>query len=191
VRPAGGRESATPADEHEREHELDARRAYREHGGHVDHVAHRVLGRRALAEEATQETFIRAWRMQERIEPGRPLAPSLATIARRIAIDIHRREARRSTTRLEPDAALPVVVDAALMIEIESLDRLRGAIRTLAPEDAELIGLHHVDGLSYGEVGRRLGIAEGTGTSRSFRIHRELYAMLADIAPATGLHRGV
>lgn len=185
-RAAGGRPQTVPVGDHE----LDVRRAYREHGGLVYNVAHRVLGRPDLAEEATQETFIRAWRMQERIDPSRPLAPWLATIARRIAIDIHRREARRPTTPLGPDDAPSVVVDAALMVEIETLDRLRRAIRTLAPEDAELIRLHHLDGLSYAEVGRRLGIAEGTAKSRLFRIHRALHATLADIGPERRLELG-
>ena len=38
------------------------RRVYRAYGRLVYAVAYRVLGDRALAEEATQQTFVKAWR---------------------------------------------------------------------------------------------------------------------------------
>ena len=56
---------------------------------------------RQLAEEATQQTFVQAWRAASGFDGERPLEPWLATIARRVAIDIHRREARRVATALD------------------------------------------------------------------------------------------
>jgi RNA polymerase sigma factor (sigma-70 family) len=80
----------------------DAVRAlYREYGRLVYAVAYKVLGERGLAEEAAQQAFLKAWRGARSFEPTRDLAPWLATIARRAAIDIHRREARRVHERLE------------------------------------------------------------------------------------------
>jgi DNA-directed RNA polymerase specialized sigma24 family protein len=73
---------------------------YGEYGNLVYVVAHRVLGRRDLAEEAAQQTFVSAWQAADRIDVGRDPAPWLATIAKRAAIDIHRREARRSASAL-------------------------------------------------------------------------------------------
>ncbi|MET0458180.1 MAG: RNA polymerase sigma factor, partial [Ilumatobacteraceae bacterium] len=77
----------------------DAVRAvYREYGGLVFAVSIRTLGSRDLAEESTQRTFVKAWKAAAGFEVGRELGPWLATIARRTAIDIYRREAHRSTT---------------------------------------------------------------------------------------------
>ena len=46
-----------------RDGDPDAVRAvYREYGRLVFAVAYRVLGDRGLAEEATQQTFVKAWR---------------------------------------------------------------------------------------------------------------------------------
>src|SRR5437899_562837 len=69
-----------------RHRDADGVRAmYREYGRLVYAVAHRVLGQHELAEEATQQTFVRAWQAAERLDPDRDPAPWLATIAKRAA----------------------------------------------------------------------------------------------------------
>ena len=77
------------------------RAVYREYGRLVFAVAYKALGSRDLAEEATQQTFVKAWRAAASFDPARELGPWLATIARRTAIDLHRREARRAAVRLD------------------------------------------------------------------------------------------
>src|SRR6476660_4950150 len=73
---------------------------YREYGRLVYAVAHRVLGRRDLAEDAVQQTFVNAWQAADRFDVTRDPASWLATIARRSAIDIYRREQRRPASEL-------------------------------------------------------------------------------------------
>ena len=88
----------------ERFHAGDAdavRPVYAEFGRLVFAVSMRVLGQRELAEEATQQTFVQAWRSASSFEPGREMAPWLVTIARRAAIDIQRRERRRTHITLD------------------------------------------------------------------------------------------
>ena len=75
------------------------RAVYRAYGSLVFAVAMRTLGSRELAEEASQQTFMNAWRAASTFDIGREPGPWLATIARRCAIDVHRREARRATTQ--------------------------------------------------------------------------------------------
>jgi RNA polymerase sigma-70 factor (ECF subfamily) len=58
------------------------RALYRDYGRLVYGVARRVLGRDDLAEEATQQTFMRAWQAADRLDADRDPAPWLATIAR-------------------------------------------------------------------------------------------------------------
>ena len=69
------------------------RAVYRCYGGLVYAIAFSVLGRRALAEEATQQAFLKAWRAAPSLDQSRDMGPWLATIARRAAIDVHRSEA--------------------------------------------------------------------------------------------------
>ena len=156
-----------------------------EYAGLVYRVAYNALGRGDLAEEATQETFVRAWRAADRYDETRGgMAPWLTTIAYRVAIDLHRREQRAPVASLE-DTPITLVVDGRTMESIEAVGRVRDAIRALAPDDAELVRLHHFDGLTDADIGLRLGVPEGTIKSRSFRVRRELVSLLADLAPET------
>lgn len=67
------------------------RSIYRSYGGLVYAVAYKVLGERGLAEEATQQAFLKAWRAAQSFDDRRELGPWLAAIARRVAIDLYRR----------------------------------------------------------------------------------------------------
>jgi RNA polymerase sigma factor (sigma-70 family) len=62
---------------------------YTEHRDAVFGFLARRLGRTA-AEDAFQETFLRALRAYDRLEPGRYLRAWVFTIAARVAIDVHR-----------------------------------------------------------------------------------------------------
>jgi len=164
--------------------EQDAvRELYDRFGGLVFAVSLRVLGDRQRAEEASQQTFLQAWRHADRFEPGRDFAPWLATIARRAAIDIGRREARRPTDALDDARA----DDGALAHSdpsaegVERVWAVRAAIDQLEPTDRELVRLQHLESLTHAEIADRLGIAIGTVKSRSFRAHRRLSQKLGHL----------
>ena len=79
-------------------------RFYGEHCDEVLGYLRRLLGQRA--EDAWQETFLRALRAYDRLEHGRHLRAWVFTIATRVAMDELRRSRRTSpsTTRREPAA---------------------------------------------------------------------------------------
>jgi RNA polymerase sigma-70 factor (ECF subfamily) len=168
--------------------EGDAVRAlYREYGRLAFSVALRTLGHRDLAEEATQQTFVQAWRAADRLDPGRDPGPWLATIARRAAIDIFRREQRRATETLSdlaPD-------DPAVTTLPPDIDRwhdrwqVRRAIDELVEDEREVVRLQHLEGLTHAEIAERLGVPVGTVKSRSHRAHRRLAASLAHLREAS------
>jgi RNA polymerase sigma factor (sigma-70 family) len=159
------------------------RAIYREYGGLVYAVAHHVLGEHGLAEEAAQQTFVRAWQTADRFDIDREPAAWLATIAKRIAIDIYRREARRPASALADVAANdPAIV--SLPPDLDTLDavwHVRRAIDALPSEEALIVRLHHLDGLTHHEISKELGIALGTVKSRSHRAHRRLAALLGHL----------
>jgi RNA polymerase sigma factor (sigma-70 family) len=167
-----------------RDGDPDAVRAvYREYGGLVHAVAHRVLGDRGLAEEATQQAFVQAWRAAASFDPGRELGPWLATIARRVAIDVHRREARRASVPLD-DAAIarmPVVVLPDSAASAHDVWEVREALAELPPEERDVVRLQHLQGLTQAEVASALGIPIGTVKSRSVRAYRRLAARLGHL----------
>jgi RNA polymerase sigma-70 factor (ECF subfamily) len=144
------------------------RAMYEEYGGLVYSVAMRVLGRAALAEDATQQTFVRAWQAADRLDVERDPAPWLAQIAKRVALDLARAEARRSTRELVLLGNAPD--DRAVDVQW----RVRRAIDALPRDEAQVMRLQHVDGLTQEQVAARLGIALGTVKSRSHRAHQKL-----------------
>jgi RNA polymerase sigma factor (sigma-70 family) len=152
-------------------------RLYYEYGRLVHRVASCTLGRADLADDATQETMLRAWHSASRIDPARPIAPWLATVAKRVAIDISRREAVRATVPLrDADAGAVTVADPLARSDVATV--VHAALAKLHPDDAELMRLHHFDGLTYTEVAERTGTPVGTIKSRSFRVHRQLTSLL-------------
>jgi RNA polymerase sigma-70 factor (ECF subfamily) len=159
------------------------RAMYREYGHLVYAVAHRVLRQRELAEEATQQTFVRAWQAADRVDVERDPAPWLATIAKRAAIDIHRRESRRPADSLtEVDEHDRAVV--TLPPEMDTLDaawRVRQAIDSLPPDEASIVRMQHLEGLTHTDIAEKLGIPVGTVKSRSHRAHRTLAGLLGHL----------
>jgi RNA polymerase sigma-70 factor (ECF subfamily) len=150
---------------------------FRAYGGLVFAVAMRVLHDRTLAEDATQQAFLQAWRAAAAFDPARDLAPWLATIARRTAIDLQRREATRArharTELPEPEVSAGDTADRAYDVWA-----VREAIDALPADEREVVRLQHLDGLTQVQVAERLGIPLGTVKSRSNRAHRRLAGRL-------------
>ena len=74
--------------------ERDVREAYAAHAGELYGFALRSLGDAGLAEEAVQETFLRAWRAGDRFDPQiGSLRTWLFAILRNVVIDLGRARA--------------------------------------------------------------------------------------------------
>jgi RNA polymerase sigma factor (sigma-70 family) len=158
-----------------------ARAVYRSYRRLVYAVAYRILGNPPLAEEATQQTFLNAWRAAAHFDTDRELTPWLAAIARRAAIDVYRRESLRPTQPL--DSAL--VADRALSIEpgaaLHDVWEVRRAVEQLPRDEREIVRLQHYEELTHGEIAQRLKIPVGTVKSRSFRAHKRLVSLLGHL----------
>ena len=152
-------------------------------------VAHRVLGDRALSEEAAQETFLKAWRGARSVDPNRELGPWLMTIAKRVAIDVYRREALRSGRRrdelMPDDPALSA--PPATEEDLHAAWDVRSAVLALPEEEREVVRLQHLEGFTHAQIAERMAIPLGTVKSRSFRAHRrlaeELDHLRVDVTP--------
>src|SRR5204862_587410 len=82
--------------------ERDVREAYAAHAGELYGFAVRSLGDAGLAEEAVQETFVRAWRAGERFDPEiGSLRTWLFAILRNVVIDLSRARAARPPVAAE------------------------------------------------------------------------------------------
>lgn len=159
------------------------RSVYRSHGRLVYAVAYKVLADRGLAEEATQQAFVKAWRAAQSFDESRELGPWLAAIARRVAIDVYRREALRATDPIDSVAAGdPALVSTPRSAEaIYDVWEVRQAVAQLPPDEQEVVRLQHLEGFTHAQIAERLGVALGTVKSRSFRAHKRLGELLGHL----------
>lgn len=140
-------------------------------------VAMSVLHDRQLAEDAMSETFMRLWKSVDSYDSSRPLAPFLFTIARRTALDVHRRESR-PTRRGEGLGTDDVVVHLPKLDETWEAWEIRLAVERLNEEERDVVRLSHYLQMTHSEIAEQLDVPVGTVKSRSHRAHRRLATSL-------------
>ena len=89
---------------------------YARYGGAVFTVAMSILRNRESAADATQQTFVKAWRNAGKFDTDREFAPWVYAIARRTAIDVLRSEKRRETVTISGEIEvieLPAGIEGA------------------------------------------------------------------------------
>jgi RNA polymerase sigma-70 factor (ECF subfamily) len=127
--------------------------------------ARRVLGDRARAEDAVQETLARAWRARESFDPARgSLRTWLFGIERNLLVDTARHRARgpgdEVTLELVDDPAAPDAGDPV------DPTWLVGVLDALGPLHRAVVVDVCLAGWTCAEVARRSGVPEGTVRSR-------------------------
>ena len=126
-----------------------------------------VDGDRGRAEDVVQETLLRAWRHPEAMaaDRGSP-RPWLFAVARRIAVDAHRRrQARPKEVGDDVLAQVPAQddeVDRALDAWL-----VADALAALSPAHREVLVQTYFAGRTVGEAAQVLGVPPGTVKSRT------------------------
>lgn len=129
----------------------------------------RVLGDAMLAEEVTQDTFLKLWSRARQYNPGQgELAPWLLTIAHRTALDRLRLENRRlpASNAFDPEETWPVLPDKATLNDEARWRSLYFAVQSLPEEQRQVIDLAYYKGMSQSEIAEVLGWPLGTVKTR-------------------------
>ena len=151
--------------------------AYSAHAGAITGYGHRLLGDLGLAEEITQDVFVRAWRHCAGYDDTAGLMRTwLFAIARNAIIDaVRARDTRpRLATVDRPDPANPTDDYARL----DTAWLLEEALHRIAPCHRATLTTVFMDGHNYPHTARILGIPVGTVKSR---IHNGLRALRATL----------
>ncbi len=147
---------------------------YDRYGSLVFSVGLRVLLDRQLAEDVTQEVFLRLWRRPWAYNPDRGRFISwLMSVARNRAIDERRRLNRRHVAEDRGDDAAPELPDLGRLRDPLTLavlaDQRREVLAALAQLPAaqrEVLELAYFTGLTQTEIAARTGEALGTVKTR-------------------------
>lgn len=130
------------------------------------------------AEDVLQETFLQLHRARRSYDPAHPLMPWVMAIARHCWLMELRRARRRPTADEDVTAHEPPVrAEAEGLAEAAALGRALGLV---SPPQRQALLAHHQWGLSFREIGARLGIGEAAAKLRSSRGVRRLREILRD-----------
>jgi RNA polymerase sigma-70 factor (ECF subfamily) len=153
----------------------------RRHEDRVFALCMRMMGSRAAALDASQETFLTLYRKAGQYRGSAAVGTWLYRIAVNTCYDQLRRQQRRPVVPL-PEHLDPS--DPAAQDGFESVDlrpSVEAALASLTPEFRTVVLLSDVEGLSLPEVAAVLKVPVGTVKSRLFRARRQLAGMLGNL----------
>lgn len=164
------------------------RATYATHGGELFRAARRSLGDDQLAEEAVQETFLRAWLAADRFDErlGSPRT-WLFAILRNTVIDLARAEAAR------PLRAVPTGWrDDERPADVSELDRalvawqVEEALTRLSDDHRRVLVEVHLRNRPLAAVAAELRVPVGTVKSRAYYALRALRVVLEELGWSDG-----
>lgn len=143
----------------------------------VYNLCYRMLGNAEDAEDASQETFLRAYRSIRRYDSSRAFSTWLLSIAAHYCIDQIRRH-KHVTISLE-DMVVPDIPDASPGMETrlnqkEEQQRVREILDKLEPVDRAAVIMFYWYDFSYDEICQALSLSLSAVKSR---LHRARHAM--------------
>ena len=152
------------------------------HQSAVFNVAYRMLGNQRDAEDAAQETFIRAYNAFHTFDADRPLRPWLKRIVTNLSLN--RIKGHRPLLSLEND--LPPPKEPSPGPETQTANRqrdaqIRSSILSLPPHYRAVIELRHFQDLNYEEMAEILNKPLSTVKSDLFRARKMLAEKLKEL----------
>ncbi len=155
------------------------------HAGPAFSLAFRMCGRRALAEDIVQDTFVSLWRTGARYDPARGSVRSwiLSAVHHR-TIDAFRHNAIREGRNVSDDGlADRLETGERTEVEVERRDQARvvkAAVESLPAEQRRVIELAYFGGFTHTEIAELLALPPGTVKGRMRLGMTKLRSALAD-----------
>ena len=149
---------------------------------HVDRVyrlAFRLAGDADLAQDFTQETFIRAFDRLGQYRGDASLSTWLHTIATSVSLNGMRSVTRLRTRNTSLDDAGELHAPGARRAPHDLREKLHAAIDGLSAKLRPVFVMHDVEGFTHDEIATTLGIPVGTSKARLFDARAKLRAALA------------
>ena len=149
-------------------------------------AARSILKDAALAEDAAQEAFVRAFRAIQRFHLSEPFYPWLYRILKNVCLTTLKKR-RRVEASIDSENAPPVPAPpndpAAAAARTELRASLEAAMEELSDAHREILHLAHFDELAYKEIAACLSIPIGTVMSRLWAARQALRKKLEPRMP--------
>ncbi|MFN2226426.1 MAG: RNA polymerase sigma factor [Anaerolineae bacterium] len=143
----------------------------------VYNLTYRMLGDSAEAEDAAQETFVRAYTKLATYQPGRKFVNWLLSIASHHCIDRLRRRGRAPQMSLDGPSPPEWITSNApqpdqVVSKKEEREQVRQILDTLPPDYRAAVVLRYWYDLSYREIAATMDTTESAIKSRLHRARR-------------------
>ena len=168
-----------------------------EHQTHVFNLCYRMLGEPEAAEDAAQESFLRAYQNLHRYDQSRPFATWLLSIAAHYCIDRLRRRKLSifSMDEENEDGSTYEIADPASLdpeaesVKREDRDRLHILLKDLDETDRAAVIMRYWYDYSEVEIAESLKLTVSAVKSRLHRSRRALAGMWQNDKPRTRTER--
>ena len=168
-----------------------------EHQTHVYNLCYRMLGEPEAAEDAAQESFLRAYQNLQRYDRNRPFATWLLSIAAHYCIDrLRRRKLSMFSLDEENDDGVTFEIadpaspnPEAESVKREERDRLHILLKDLDATDRAAIILRYWNDYSEIEIAESLNLTVSAVKSRLHRARRALAGMWQEDKPRARAER--
>jgi RNA polymerase sigma-70 factor, ECF subfamily len=150
--------------------------------GELTGYCRKALADHGLAEEITQDVFLRAWRHCSDFRTADGDAPDrvarlrtwLFAIARNAVIDAVRGRGRRPALHSEPDQAGRQADPSDTFARYDTAEQVYRGLAGLTPDGRAILTAIFIEELTYEQAAERLGIPVGTAKSRVYYALRAL-----------------
>src|SRR5215207_6898050 len=133
-------------------------------------LAYRITGDESSAEDAVQETFLRAYRALGRFDARAQFGTWLHRIAVNSALELVRKQQRhRSHGEDQEPLPSPEPGPDRLTLSLEVERAVRSALGDLSPMERTAFVLRHFEGRSIAEICDQLGLGASAGKQAVFR----------------------
>jgi RNA polymerase sigma-70 factor (ECF subfamily) len=150
------------------------------HLGSIQRLCWSMLSSRSDAEDAAQETFVRAYRCLSRYDTQRTFGPWLRGIATKVCLQVLRKRGRHSAREVsldaryrEPAAPEPREVSPLATKAVQALATLTDTYRVP-------LALFYLEDASVAEVAEALGISQGAARVRLHRGREQIREILTE-----------
>jgi RNA polymerase sigma-70 factor (ECF subfamily) len=151
---------------------------YRENVNRVYALCYRMSGSAELAQELTQDVFVRAWQKLGSFRGDSALSSWLHPLAMNVAFSERRSRRRREARVMATDDLTTFEKPAPPQSPGVGMD-LERALAGLPPGARQVFVLHDVEGYRHEEIAEMTGIAAGTSKAQLHRARRLMREALA------------